>query len=203
MFDKDKEKYLAELGKPDRSKKGGVDEAAWPVLDAINSRKDLYTTSSCAGRTSLFVEPPDGRKDHGNWHYVTHDENKFDELMKSITELPDGKIWFMFEAAIFHVVARDEKSANKFLQVARECGFKHSGILGTKKRWMIEIIDSEKIHLPIAIDKNIFVTQNYVALLCKEANEKLLLTRKKMKKLSTRIQDDFRTSCLEESDTSN
>ncbi|CBZ54144.1 conserved hypothetical protein [Neospora caninum Liverpool] len=41
----------------DKSKKGSVDEEIRPLLDAVNSLKNFYTASSCAGRVLLVGTP--------------------------------------------------------------------------------------------------------------------------------------------------
>ncbi|MBR9703233.1 hypothetical protein GOV10_04295, partial [Candidatus Woesearchaeota archaeon] len=67
-FDSDKKRYIEKLGSPDNSKKGNVDEAMWPLLNSINANEGYYTTSSCAGRISLIIEPESGKKFDTNWH---------------------------------------------------------------------------------------------------------------------------------------
>lgn len=44
------------LGQVDLSRKGSVDEAIVPLVRYINAREEYYTTSSCAGRISIFSE---------------------------------------------------------------------------------------------------------------------------------------------------
>lgn len=186
-FDDEKKEYLTKLGKPDQSKKGGVDEAVWPVLDAINACEEFYTTSSCAGRINLFKEPEDGRKDNAEWPYVSHDPITFSELRPVLDDLPQGTIWFKYEAAILHVVARDEKSANKFLQVARESGFKHSGILSTTKRYVMEVLDSERFEVPVAVEGKLIVDEAFIEFLVKKANNKMKITRERLEKLEKAV----------------
>ncbi len=186
-FDEEKKKYLELLGKPDRSKKGGVDEAIWPVLNAINDCENFYTTSSCAGRINLFKEPEDGRKDKAEWLFVSHDSVDFSELRLHLDDLPQGTVWFKYEAAILHVVARDEKNANIFLQLARESGFKHSGLLSTTKRYVMEVLDSERFDVPVAVDGKLIVDGAFIEFLVKKANKKLLVTRERIEKLQKAV----------------
>ncbi|KAK1768864.1 DUF207 domain-containing protein [Phialemonium atrogriseum] len=63
-FTRKKAKILEQLSVPaseytDSSPKGSVDEGIRELIDGINSHDGLVTTSSCAGRVSVFVE---GRK---------------------------------------------------------------------------------------------------------------------------------------------
>lgn len=63
-----KAQILAELSVPseeytDASPKGSVDEGVRDLIDEINALDGLVTTSSCAGRLSVFLE---GRKEHND-----------------------------------------------------------------------------------------------------------------------------------------
>ena len=98
-FEKKKEKILASLNVPDGSytdlsPKGSVDAGIRDLIDEINSLPGLVTTSSCAGRVSVFLEGkkrkpvkaaegknstekseesgPTG-KGGGKWLFVSHD----------------------------------------------------------------------------------------------------------------------------------
>lgn len=182
-FDNAKKSYLEKLYKPDKSKKGDVDTAIIPLIETINALPDFYTTSSCAGRISLLVEPESGKKYDSAWHFVTHEPTSFDEVKPHLATLPPAPVWFKMEGAILHVCARDEKSANEFLHLAREAGFKHSGLLGTSKRYLLEVIDSERIDVPVAIDGQLIVDERFVRFLIAKANAKLEETRKTIGRL--------------------
>lgn len=98
-----KAKILQQLAVPDAdytdlSPKGSVDEAIRPLLGEINATEGFVSTSSCAGRVSVFLEgrkaaaapPPTaentdegtsnkrlagigGKGGGGTWLYVSHD----------------------------------------------------------------------------------------------------------------------------------
>ncbi|KAL2830227.1 tRNA wybutosine-synthesizing protein [Aspergillus cavernicola] len=91
-----KSKILAELSTPeeeytDLSPKGSVDEGIRDLIQDINALPGLVTTSSCAGRISVFLEgrrshsqqetnareqrkfAPSGGKGAGRWLYVSHE----------------------------------------------------------------------------------------------------------------------------------
>ncbi|KAE8349927.1 methyltransferase TYW3-domain-containing protein [Aspergillus coremiiformis] len=94
IFETRKRKILAELSVPDAeytdlSPKGSVDEGIRDLIHDINTLPGLVTTSSCAGRISVFLEgrkkqskPQEdqerqfvasGGKGAGKWLFVTHD----------------------------------------------------------------------------------------------------------------------------------
>ena len=99
-FKQKKESILQSLNQPDEayhdlSPKGTVDEGVRHLIQAINSIRGLVTTSSCAGRISVFLEGPHskqslqdnsawsaskGGKGGGKWLFISHDS----------AELPDS-----------------------------------------------------------------------------------------------------------------
>ena len=93
-FEARKSKILKELSLPDAeytdlSPKGSVDEGIRDLIRDINGLPGLVTTSSCAGRISVFLEghkkstasqqeserqfAPSGGKGTGRWLYVSHE----------------------------------------------------------------------------------------------------------------------------------
>ncbi|EDO00339.1 hypothetical protein SS1G_14209 [Sclerotinia sclerotiorum 1980 UF-70] len=127
----------------DLSPKGSVDEGIRELIDEINSLDGCCTTSSCAGRVSVFLEgkkssdefrslvedkasmdaTPDvraekgagfgGKGGGGRWLYVSHDPISVEELSK----LED-------EGALSSI-----DQAQKVLSAALQAGFRESGAL--------------------------------------------------------------------------
>jgi tRNA wybutosine-synthesizing protein 3 len=95
-----KAKILSQLAVPDAaytdlSPKGSVDEGIRHLIAEINAIEGLVTTSSCAGRVSVFVEGRKtagydeagdaqlagvgGKGGGGNWLFVSHDPVEEDD----------------------------------------------------------------------------------------------------------------------------
>ena len=98
-FDVRKAKIMAEIASPspDASPKGSIDTQILPLITRLNEHADAFTTSSCSGRISVFLEgtkrlvesepsaekggPPPapsagitgGKGDGGKWLFVSHD----------------------------------------------------------------------------------------------------------------------------------
>lgn len=114
VFETRKSKILEELSLPDAeytdlSPKGSVDEGIRDLIRDINALPGLVTTSSCAGRISVFLEgrkktgapqqesearqfAPSGGKGTGRWLYVSHDPfvrspNQTSDAPKSLHEV--------------------------------------------------------------------------------------------------------------------
>ncbi len=184
LFDRQKERSLQALrGGPDKSRKGVVDEEVRSLLAAINSREEFFTTSSCAGRITLFVEPASGRKCEGSWLFVSHQPIASRDVLAALARLPRETVWFKAEGAILHVCCRSLEEADAFLKACKEAGWKHSGVTGTSPKIMVEAMTSERIEVPIASNGSLFVPEGFLRYLVREANRKLSRTREKMDRL--------------------
>ncbi len=182
-FDTDKKKVLAKLYKPDKSKKGDVDIQIDYLIDAINEDKDLYTTSSCAGRIVLLKDPESGKKHEAEWPFSSHDEITYEQLIPALNALPEETLWFRMEAVILHVCARTIEAAQSFLDKARSVGLKRAGIFATQNKIMLEVVAVERIDTPIAENGNLLIDTSYLKVLAHYANNKLRETRKRAKRL--------------------
>ncbi len=74
---------------------------------------------------------------------------------------------------ILHVACRTIENAQKILDISSMAGFKHSGIITTRKKIVVEIIGSEQFDTIIAKHGKLFVGDEYLRLLVNEANKKL------------------------------
>lgn len=115
VFISRKNKILADLSTPadeysDLSPKGSVDEGIQDLIQDINTLPGLVTTSSCAGRISVFLEGrrvpnpseeisesraseqrkfvPSGGKGAGKWLYVSHEPLDMDSSSENKEEKP-------------------------------------------------------------------------------------------------------------------
>jgi len=165
-------------------KSGRVDKDIYQLLELINSREDYYTTSSCSGRIQVYASRIPGKKFEmktvGKWHRPI----SLDELLGVLKDCPHEDIWLAVLPPILHVVARDVGKANKLLHLAREAGFKHSGILSVKdERVIVELTSSERIETPLRMKGVwVFSDENLLELI-KRANEMLLIAKRKIRKL--------------------
>jgi tRNA wybutosine-synthesizing protein 3 len=188
MFDHFAKEKSDFLKKKDKSRKGYIDKDIIGIVNLINSKKDFYTTSSCAGRIVL-LEMKSKKKNECDWIFSKHDKVTFNEIIDALKhcnkqktrELPlnaikreetsffKSPVWFKQQPIILHVACRNLDAAKKLLDLARKV-FKHSGILSiTDKKATVEIIGNERIETIVA-DKNFIVDGNYLKNLVKYAN---------------------------------
>lgn len=83
----------------------------------------------------------------------------------------EGLTLFKYEGFVIHVEARTLDAARELLTVALECGYKNSGMV-IGKRFMVGIRGTLKIDAPITEDGRWLVTEDYLELLGRLANDK-------------------------------
>ncbi|MBI4149843.1 hypothetical protein HY488_00405 [Candidatus Woesearchaeota archaeon] len=173
------------LSKPDKSNAGEVDEAIRPLVSLLNSKKSYYTTSSCAGRILLLKEEgKTGRRRPTHHFFVRHDQVSLQELLKAVKNPPQEEIFFHMEGMILHVCCESLEAAECLLDLARDAGLKRSGIISLRKKIMVELIDTQRLDLPVAREGKLLVPEDYLDYLLQEANKKLKETRKKIEKFT-------------------
>lgn len=229
-FDQKKKAILEEINslEPDLSPKGSIDQLCLPIMNLINSHKDMVTTSSCSGRISIFAEgtkvvnkddtKTGGKGLGGRWLYVSHEQDKvlnwldtltednikFESSDKESEEFDNGirYILYKYEPFILHVKCRDFTSASKLFNVAMSCGFRESGI-GSNNIVAIRI--TIKLDVPIGyLDEDtlkFFVSKHYINILDKLTVSKFIENKKKMEELYAKIDKEI-VSAPEESTTS-
>lgn len=216
-FQQKKESILKEIGEttlgtPDASPKGSIDVFCIPIINVINSHKDMVTTSSCSGRVSVFLEGVKEINDNetkigakgnqGHWLFVTHDPKDLDnwhkdqdfdfnlDINQGNLSLNTRYILYKFEPLILHVKCRDLHSANALFSIAMNCGFRESGI-GSNNVVAIRI--SIKLDVPIGYLDNegkhrIFVTKQYLDVITKLSHDRFAENFKRMNILKEAIE---------------
>ncbi len=184
-FDIEKRKCLDKLYKPDRSRKGDVDEPIIPLIEYLNSLANYYTTSSCSGRIMLLTESD--VKPDVKWLFVSHEVVEFDTIWNALAELPEERVWLRQENLILHVACRMIDDADRLLKIARDIGLRRSGIIADSNVIIVEICSTEKMDVPIAEHGKLIVSKEYAAFIVNIANEKFLKGREKLMSLESNV----------------
>ncbi len=139
----------------ERYEKAEIDREIKYVLDIINSSDCYVTLSSCAGRIVIMDMPVFGDKKNsiflGKWH-------SFPKLrdIKRCVAMGKMQTWFMMHPPIIHIACEDLDNALKLLEVAKEAGFRRSGIISQKK-FAIEISSQERVEMLVAENGEILI----------------------------------------------
>lgn len=198
LFEKEKKDFLT---KKDKSRKGSIDIKIKKLVDKINSLKDFYTTSSCAGRILLLAIPKSNKKNKVQYLFCSHKKIQYtrkskifsvleisdfhdNNIKKIIKKLPKDDVWFRVDGAILHVASSNIDSAKKFLNTARDIGFRRSGIISIgKNKIIMELISTEKIDTIVSKNGKLLINEEYFKVLVKEGDIKLEKTWRKIDKL--------------------
>lgn len=213
-FDQKKQSILLEISSNspdnlDASPKGTIDKYCLPIIDTINSHRDMVTTSSCSGRVSIFLEGVKTNnstsvvaKGHeGRWLFVTHEPKDLNNWYDSIdfnydtSKFPENasarSILYKFEPLILHVKCRNESMAQKLYVLAMNNGFRESGI---GNNFNVAIRINIKLDIPIGFqnvdeeDLNCFVTKEYLKYITDISHERFNENFKKLEQLHRAIE---------------
>lgn len=180
-FNKEKDKILA---RKDQSKIGRVDDEVKDIVDEINKKPDFCTTSSCAGRITLIERKTD-RKIDANWLVSSHQPVSFGDIKTKLKSEHDA--WLMQESFILHVFCRTLESANRFLKLCKNLGFKRTGITGIEDKIGIECLGNEKVEAIVIKNGKIVADDDYLRVIVGECNKRMKKNREKLGKLYAEI----------------
>jgi len=189
-FKKEKNDFLT---KKDKSRKGSIDTKIKKLVNKINSLNDFYTTSSCSGRILFLAIPKSNKKNEVQYLFYSHKKIKYNEIKKIINIIKSKKsikndIWFKVQPVIIHIASKNMDNAIKILNIARNIGFRRSGIISIgKSKIIMELISTEKIETIISKNGKLLIDEDYFRVLVKEGNKKLEKTWEKIKKLHNKL----------------
>ncbi|KAL6761820.1 methyltransferase TYW3-domain-containing protein, partial [Haematococcus lacustris] len=175
----------------DKSRKGSVDERALPIIRLINARADMFTTSSCSGRISVFAEPTEvnrqSGKKGGEWVYCSHEPADEEEVVSRLAARchTGCTLVLRFEPFLLHAECRDMAAASWLLQAARGAGFRESGVTTGARgsRVMAGVRCALRLEVPVADGGALLVGDTYLRYLVALANTKFGLNTARMRHL--------------------
>lgn len=203
LFDEDKSEALKQLrsGEEDRSRAGHVDDDAVGWVEQFNSRRHIYTVSSCAGRIILTLQHQHQGYDVP-WCFVshkcpTHPNDVVQAVHKTMEEVKknppqgDWELWLRGEGPILAIVCSGWGSWERVWQAARRAGMKRGGAQGGERggRGVVAgLVDTGRVEALIAtMQDGILVDTKYIERLVACANEKLEKGRKRFDALTQEI----------------
>jgi tRNA wybutosine-synthesizing protein 3 len=166
-----------------------VDGDILPLLRLLNTHLDIYTTSSCSGRIMVAeAVRPSYSKGRGfrpvaKWHHPVPAEL----VAETVAEVDNA--WLMVRGAILHLTAADAKTAYRLVEIGRETGHKHSGIIAINQGGIfVEILGEERLDIPL---KRGGVLISDVAAAVDMANKTLVLAKLRLYWLAARLEAEL------------
>ena len=173
------------LSKKDKSNKGELDSKIVRLCQIINKNKDYFTTSSCSGRIKLIIDI--NKKKPDLIIFRTHDKISLKELKKQLLIKNKDTIYFKQEPCFVVVSSRNSKKQWELFNLARNNGWKKSGILSLDKKLLIELMGTENISFPIMKKGKLLVDDEFLKIVIKKANSNLKRGWEKIKYLEKSI----------------
>ena len=183
-----------------------IDQRVISILNIINAHNDYYTTSSCSGRILLLALAAPGAKNESEIIGKWHDTISSAQVNECILKWKNYKyLYFLAQSPIFHVVARDLKSALWLRNLGEAAGFKYSSIRSIKPvehdrapndyldaKITVELLGTERLNMPIGIDNKIYVKDEYLNILVDLANSSISKAHIKVEQLDNILRDQLR-----------
>jgi len=171
---------------------GYFDKELESIINLLNSFNDMFTTSSCAGRLMIFSSEKPWDKKTIKIYLKSHEPISVSSVMKILNEVLDGNLWFVLQPPIIHVSCLTVERAQELLKIARNVGFKHSGIISFSRNGIhVELQGNEHLEFPLRIRGKTIIRKRYLSKLVKWANNMLLRSKKKIFKLELEIKSKW------------
>ncbi len=171
---------------------GRVDDDVIPIIELINRREDSFTTSSCAGRIGLLELPELGDKRnavfHGKWHRTVTVE----EFSAAMARYERYLLYLLVQPPIFHVYCRTLEEAKEVIRMGRASGFKDSAFRSIEPPYLVALVTTEHLNVPLAGGGTLFPGHEYIDFLVERANAAFVRARGKMKRLEEALHESGR-----------
>ena len=109
-------------GSRDKSRAGAVDARVLEIVNSVNFAEDIFTTSSCSGRASVFEdrtsEDEMNKRKGGRWVYVSHDLCEREDVTRAVLSRLRGDDEFLeaagrdddFDSTMEHALKKNSNS---------------------------------------------------------------------------------------------
>lgn len=163
---------------------GYLDTDILDVLIEFFLRPKSFTKSSCSGRVTVIDAEYPWAKDETMTIFKKHSVVTKREIEEVLLKPHSSNLWLSVQGPIYHVYVEDFEEAEEVLRIAREAGFKHSGIMVLGQPLLVELRTGVRADILLATPESmvasleklgdIVAIANKVLLQAKERNRRLL-----------------------------
>ncbi|AWR94765.1 tRNA(Phe) 7-((3-amino-3-carboxypropyl)-4-demethylwyosine(37)-N(4))-methyltransferase [Acidianus brierleyi] len=163
---------------------GYLDPDIYDLLMAFFKREKTYTYSSCSGRITIVDSILPWVRKNSTIVFKNHLGITEEDVIDILNKGQLYRLWLITQGPIVHAYTEDEEEAWKIIKIARDAGFKHSGILTkNSKGILVELRTGIRfVHL-IRENEEQKINSEDVSRLVKISNEILLSGKEKMRNL--------------------
>ena len=151
------------------------------LLAFYKYRNDVYTQSSCSGRITIVDAEMAWDRKNSTIVFKNHLGITLQDMLDTLSKRQVHRLWLIVQGPILHLYAKDMNAAWDILKIAREAGFKHSGILANNNKGILVELRTgiRMVHL-LRDSNNENVKEEELDSLVKIANEVLKRGKQKM-----------------------
>ena len=151
----------------------------------------VFTKSSCSGRiVAIDAKYPWSRD--GRIIFKVHNPIEASEFKRVLERPITERLWVNVMGPIIHAVTKDFESAMKIIKIAREAGFKHSGILSVNEEgWVVELTTGVRANLLVKVGENLIIDVSKTDIIVKALNDVLLEGKKRLRALEEKIEREL------------
>lgn len=171
----------------DFSPKGSIDAPVADLVSVLNHIPHYVTTSSCSGRISVSF--PTGGDKGVHWLLVNHGVVTAADVLLAVEsaqrmEVVPKLLFLKCEPCILHICCSSVSEGNRLRSIARDCGFRESGLSIAPKKVMLAIrTTSFNLDAPIAMDGQLMISHAHLQVIVSEANHRLLMNFARLERL--------------------
>ncbi len=163
---------------------GYLDEDLLDILLEFFKRPESYTTSSCSGRIVLVDSCMPWERRNATIIFKKHSSISLEEIRGLLNQPVLYRLWLIATGPIIHVVALTAREALRILRIAREAGFKHSGVLSvSRKGYLVELRTGIRLAILLKTGSKVVVDEQGLQEAVRAVNEALSEGKKRLQRL--------------------
>lgn len=163
---------------------GYLDEDLLDILLEFFKRPESYTTSSCSGRIVVVDSRMPWERRDATIIFKKHTPISLNEIKDLLKQPVLHRLWLVASGPIIHVVTLTAREALRVLRIAREAGFKHSGVMSvSKKGYLVELRTGIRLAVLLKTPNGLVVNEQSLNEAVRAVNEALIEGKKRLNRL--------------------
>ncbi len=167
---------------------GYLDHGILDLLKMIFRLEGVFPKSSCTGRITIVDSQYPWRRRGSSIVYKSHYGLSGSDLLYIIGKKPLYRYWITVSGPIMHLSCVNLKTAHKMLRLARDAGFKHSGIFSLGRKGItVELISGVSMISILRDGEEIYIDLDRIDEYVSRVNDVLRQGRSKLYELKNAI----------------
>lgn len=163
---------------------GYLDEDIRPLLLEFFKRPCSFTKSSCSGRIVIIDSDMPWERRNATILFKKHSPITIEEIIPFYNQKILYNLWIIASGPIIHVITCNLKEALTILKIARNAGFKHSGILSMQRKGIVlELITGVRAEILLKKGEKVIIKINELPEVIEILNKVLLMGKERLQKL--------------------